>query len=414
MPRADGIELIVAGLLGRVDEVVDESVRLIWESLPSYARAEGDSLKTEVRLASKQNVTALAQTLAEQPEISSDDRELIQRVAARRAENGIPLDDVLSAYRIVVRVSWNVIADECRRFEGDALEATIELAHTVLSYTEELTSSAVEGYAQAQRAIVRAQEGARREFLLELLYGSETTADDVLGQAHTFGYDLSLDYTALVGEGPVEDGGAEQLVAAAAGAATPSSTADPIVLQKGRQTIALMPAESLTDQLATAEKLVTELPGEWRFGMGGPQPGLKGIRRAYSEAREALEIGTALELKESIFRFDDLLLYHFLRVEPALLDRFIDQMLGPLITYDERRKGELLKTIEAYFGADGSVKSAGEMLFAHPHTVTYRLKQVERLTGWSLRDPEDKLRLQLALRAYKLARVRRIPGAEKA
>ena len=62
--------------------------------------------------------------------------------------------------------------------------------------------------------------------------------------------------------------------------------------------------------------------------------------------------------------------------------------------------------MDAYFGADGSVKLAGESLFAHPHTVTYRLKQIEKLTGWSLRDPEDKIRLQLALRAHKLALAR--------
>ena len=106
-------------------------------------------------------------------------------------------------------------------------------------------------------------------------------------------------------------------------------------------------------------------------------------------------------------RFDDLLLYHFLKVEPGLIDRFVEQMLGPLIEYDERRKGELVKTLEAFFDADGSVKLAGEALFAHPHTVSYRLKQVEKLTGWSLRGPEDKLRLHLALRAHRLARGRR-------
>ena len=89
------------------------------------------------------------------------------------------------------------------------------------------------------------------------------------------------------------------------------------------------------------------------------------------------------------------------------MDRFVTQALGPLIEYDERRKGDLIKTIEAYFDSDGSVKMAGEALFAHPHTVTYRLKQVEKLTGWSLRDPEDKLHLQLALRAYRLSAVRR-------
>src|SRR5918999_2993624 len=157
------------------------------------------------------------------------------------------------------------------------------------------------------------------------------------------------------------------------------------------------------------EKLVAELGTGWRFGMGGPEPGLEGIRRAYLEAREALEIGLALRLTESVYRFDELLLYHFLRSEPALVDRFVDQTLGPLISYDERRKGELVKTLEAYFSSDGSVKMAGEALFAHPHTVTYRLKQIERLTGWSLRDPEDKLRMQLALRAHRLAQARNEP-----
>jgi DNA-binding PucR family transcriptional regulator len=163
-----------------------------------------------------------------------------------------------------------------------------------------------------------------------------------------------------------------------------------------------------TVDLATMpEKMVAELNAEWRFGMGGPEPGLEGIRRAYLEAREALEIGMALRLDAAVFRFDDLLLYHFLRSDPALVDRFVRQTLGPLLEYDERRKGELVKTLDAYFEADGSVKLAGEALFAHPHTITYRLKQVEGLTGWSLRDPEDKLRLHLALRAHRLSRARR-------
>jgi DNA-binding PucR family transcriptional regulator len=145
--------------------------------------------------------------------------------------------------------------------------------------------------------------------------------------------------------------------------------------------------------------------------VGGPELGLEGIRRAYLEAREALEIGHALKLEGTAFRFDDLILYHFLKMDPGLVDRFVDQMLGPLLEYDERRKGELTKTLEIYFKADGSVKLAGEMLFAHPHTVSYRMKQIERLTGWSLRDPEDKLRLQLALRACRLAQARSEPDA---
>jgi len=397
---------IVTAFLGRLDEVVDRCLAAIWDTVPSYSRS-GEPLRADVREAVRGNVAALARVLTEDRELRREELGRIEAVGARRAEASIPLDDVLHAYRTVSRVCWDVLADECRASEADVLEATIGLAEAVLRYTDQLSSAVAEAYARAQRAIVREQEGARREFLADLLYGTEATPEEVLQRAYTFGYDLSLSYIALVGCGPGPDTNKEAALTAAVARVADLASADPIVIQKGDLTIALLPAEPLADLSVVPEKVVVELGGSWEFGMGGPEPGLEGIRRSYLEAREALEIGMALELEGSIYRFDDLLLYHFLKLEQVLVERFVEQMLGPLIAYDERRKGELLKTLESYFAADGSVKMAGEMLFAHPHTVTYRLKQIERLTGWSLRNPEDKLRLQLALRAHRLATGRR-------
>lgn len=398
---------IVAAFLTRLDEVVDRCLAAIWDTVPSYGRS-GEPLRSDVRSAVRGNVAALAQVLTEDRELRRDEIAQIEAVGAQRAEASIPLDDVLHAYRTVSRVCWDVLADECRASESDVLEATIGLAEAVLRYTDQLSTAVAEAYARAQRAIVREQEGARREFLADLLYGTESSPEEVLQRAHTFGYDLSLSYIALVGCGPGPDAAKEAAVTAAVARVSDLASADPIVIQKGDLTIALLPAETNADLSVVPEKVVVELGGGgWEFGMGGPEPGLEGIRRSYLEAREALEIGMALELDGSIYRFDDLLLYHFLKLEQVLVERFVEQMLGPLIAYDERRKGELLKTLESYFAADGSVKMAGEMLFAHPHTVTYRLKQIERLTGWSLRNPEDKLRLQLALRAHRLTEGRR-------
>ncbi|MDQ3620692.1 MAG: helix-turn-helix domain-containing protein [Actinomycetota bacterium] len=410
MVESAAVRPIIDRFLARLDEVVDLCIAAIWEAIPSYARL-GDDLRDDVRQAVRGNVAILANVLSQSRDISRDELEAIEQVGARRAEGGIPLEDVLSAYRTVSRVCWNTLAEECRRYSGEeAVEATIELAEAVLRYTDQISTGVADAYARAQRAIVREQEGARREFLADLLYGTDAAPEDILRRALTFGYDLSLGYVAMVGVGPEGDQRKEATVAAAAGAGSPQTRSDPIVLQKGENTIALVPATSGVDPVTMPEKLITELEGEWRFGVGGPHPGLEGIRQAYLEAREALEIGMALELEGPVYRFEDLILYHFLRVEPALVGRFIDQSLGPLLEYDQRRKGELIKTIEAYFAADGSVKMAGAALFAHPHTVSYRLKQVEKLTGWSLRDSEDKLRLQLALRAFRLARAR--PGAE--
>ncbi|MEA2435013.1 MAG: hypothetical protein QOG54_2470 [Actinomycetota bacterium] len=394
---------IVERFLARLDEVVDRCLTAIWETVPAYQRA-GEPLRDDVRRSVRENVAALSRVLSEGRDLKRDELLLIERAGARRAEAGIPLDDVLHAYRTVSRVCWDVLAEECKaESSSHALDAAIKLAESVLAYTDEISTTVAEAYARAQRSIVREQEGARREFLADLLYGTEATPEDVLRRAHAFGYDLTLGYLALVGCGPKGDAGRETAVAVGAGRASNFPNADPIVLQKGEMTIALLPMDPAGDASVVPEKLLAELGGGWEFGVGGPGPGLEGIRRAYLEAREALEIGMALDIGGSVYRFDDLLLYHFLRLEPGLVDRFVDQMLGPLIEYDGRRKGELVKTLEAFFAADGSVKVAGETLFAHPHTVTYRLKQIEKLTGWSLRDPEDKLRLLLALRAHRLS-----------
>lgn len=400
------VGLIVSSFLERLDEVVELSVEAISQAVPSYARA-GDAYMEDVREAVRENVLTLSTTLSHQRAVTSEELASIERVGARRAEAGIPLQDLLRAYRTVVRTCWDVLSEECRSSPGGALEASLVLAEAVLRYTDQVSTTVADAYLSAQRAIVRDQEGARREFLADVLYGVEAQPEDILRRAHTFGYDLSEDYMALVGRGPEQDSRKEAMVAGAVARLYGPSSADPIVLQKAEHTIALVPVSGESDPAAMPEKLVAELTGDWRFGVGGPEPGLEGIRRAYIEAREALEIGMGLELSGLVYRFDDLLLYHFLRSEPALLDRFVETTLGPLIEYDERRKGELITTLEAYFNADGSVKLTGTALFAHPHTISYRLKQVERLTGWSLRSSEDKLRLQLALRAHRLAHSRR-------
>ena len=406
MTKVAAVRPIIDNFLARLDEVVERCAEAIAQTIPSYERG-GDPLMGEVREAVRENVATLSGVLSQGRDVRKDELEAIERVGARRAEAGIPLDDVLHAYRTVSRVCWDILAEECRAYEGDALEAAIALAEAVLRYTDQISTAVAEAYARAQRALVREQEGARREFLADLLYGTDTSPEEILRRAHAFGYDLSLSYVALVGVGPDRNGRNEAAVSAAVSTLTSLATADPIVLQKGEQTIALLPADPFIEGTLVPEKVVSELGGGWRFGLGGPEPGLEGIRRAYLEAREALEIGLALELPDEVFRFDELLLYHFLRSEPALIGRFVTRTLGPLLDYDERRKGELVKTLEAYFAADGSVKLAGEALFAHPHTVSYRLKQIEKLTGWSLRDAEDKLRLQLALRAHRLAQARK-------
>jgi sugar diacid utilization regulator len=82
------------------------------------------------------------------------------------------------------------------------------------------------------------------------------------------------------------------------------------------------------------------------------------------------------------------------------LELFCQDLLEPLLDYDRRRRGRLLPTLEAYFAARQQPAGAAERLHEHRNTITYRLALVERLTGRSLRDPDDTLCFMLSLRVH--------------
>ena len=236
----------MSSFLERLDEVVERSLGAISQAVPSYARAD-DAYMEDVREAVRENVLTLSTILSQQRAFTSEELASIERVGARRAEAGIPLQDLLRAYRTVVRTCWDVLSEECRSSPEGALEASLVLAEAVLRCTDQVSTTVADAYLSTQRAIVRDQEGARREFLADVLYGVEAQPEDILRRAHTFGYDLSEDYMALVGRGPEQDSRKEAMVAGAVARLYGPSSADPIVLQKAEHTIALVPVAGESD-----------------------------------------------------------------------------------------------------------------------------------------------------------------------
>ena len=82
---------------------------------------------------------------------------------------------------------------------------------------------------------------------------------------------------------------------------------------------------------------------------------------------------------------------------------FSRRTLGKVMEHDEKRNGELISTLRAYLENRSSVSLAARVLGVHVHTVQYRLRRLEELTGLSLRTAEERLTLELALRILDLA-----------
>ena len=77
---------------------------------------------------------------------------------------------------------------------------------------------------------------------------------------------------------------------------------------------------------------------------------------------------------------------------------FSRRTLGKVMEHDEKRNGELISTLRAYLENRSSVSLAARVLGVHVHTVQYRLRRLEELTGLSLRTAEERLTLELAMR----------------
>jgi sugar diacid utilization regulator len=141
-------------------------------------------------------------------------------------------------------------------------------------------------------------------------------------------------------------------------------------------------------------------------GIGGFKKDPAQLPEAYSEAGVALEIGHRIHGPSSVSTFAETgtykLLFRVLQENPEELEAFYSETLEPVVHYDSRYGTELVQTLITYLGNDAStVKTAGD-LFAHRHTIRYRLDRVSELTGLDVDKSADRERLTLGIKAMQL------------
>lgn len=82
--------------------------------------------------------------------------------------------------------------------------------------------------------------------------------------------------------------------------------------------------------------------------------------------------------------------------------QFVDELLGPVIRWDLRRKTDLVVTLASYFGTGESASATARVLHVHKNTVQQRLERIQELTTGEWTDPEFRFRLHAAVRLHAL------------
>ncbi len=159
--------------------------------------------------------------------------------------------------------------------------------------------------------------------------------------------------------------------------------------------------EEVRDQLAM--RTPSGLVGA---GISRPTQGLTALREAYREAKDALSIAQELGDMERATFYGDLKLYQLLlALKEHNLDhlrRFYEDTLGPLVDHDDRKQGDLLRTLNGFFQANGNLAKAAQDLDVHRNTLVYRLERISELTELDLDDADNRLILHLALKIQRV------------
>jgi sugar diacid utilization regulator len=159
--------------------------------------------------------------------------------------------------------------------------------------------------------------------------------------------------------------------------------------------------EIVTELSASAREVEPDLRLAWGISGGHEDPVT--LPRAFDEAKTALAAAHR-------FGGDGIYLYEELGIARLLLgsgdapdlQAFVHEVTGPLIEYDAKNDGALLRTLRAFFDADCSQRTAAERLFVHHKTLRYRLGRIQQLTGLDLGHHEDRMRADLALRLLQV------------
>jgi purine catabolism regulator len=257
-----------------------------------------------------------------------------------------------------------------------------------------------------RRAAAEAEARVRGDFVWELASGALAGRQEMTAKAVLLGYALERDYHVLLAES--EEGDGDALDDAVRHLRRHGGPAGVQASRRGERVLAVVPADAPAAlEPAALARQVAEAVGEGvSWGVADGACALGELADGLARAESALRVGRALRGPGTVA--DAEALGPFLLLDTLAGDdeacRTAAAVLAPLEHYDAETSRDLVHTLEVYLEENGNTTSAARRLFLNRHSLMYRLRKVEALTGRDLRRHEDRFLLELSLRLRRVAR----------
>ncbi|MGW0802323.1 PucR family transcriptional regulator [Nonomuraea sp. NPDC002799] len=372
-------------------------VRGFAEQIPLYRRLPKEELDGEITEITEHNLRLIARIFRDRRPPGRAELAPLRASAARRAQEGVPLEALLAAYHLGARM----VGEQLFAAAGPAdFDDVVEANRIILGYMEAVTAAVCTAYLEERESMLSQEQHTMHATVTALLGGD---------RAALAGVRLAPRYLILAlaaGRHPDEESDEPG-----------GSIAGRRKLHRIRSALQRHAAEPVLSALDTTGGLVlVPLPGEepgWcavgemaaaaEKAAGVPVwaaaelAGLAGVPAAAKLAEEVLEVVRIFEQPPGAYRLADVLLeYQLTRSSEATA--VLAGLLDPLLD-----NPDLLRTLTAYLETGLDRRRTAELLHVHPNTVDYRLRRAAGLTGLDPMDPAHLQRIGAALAARRLA-----------
>lgn len=377
-------------LLADIDRLTGTVVADIRAHSPAYASGRPVP-PADLRAVCRDNLVLALEDFGGLPASVGDIEAAATETGRRRAEQGMPLDSVLHAYRRGGRVLWQAMAEPLRGPEVAERDLVLEVAGALWETIDRFSTVMSDAYRRTELELRHRQDSRRGALFEALLEGRGSDPAVVAAAAAALGLPPRDRFAVVV---------ADQNPAA-------PPHPGPALRAAGMWSFWRPRAE----RYAGLVRLGSATPDELTRVLRGDLGGTAGISPPFEDLAAA---DTALRLAERALRtlpsgggavaqLDERLVEAALAGDPEVADRLVARYLDGVLSCGAEAP-VLLRTLRVWLDAGCSALRAAEQLYCHRNTVLNRIVRVAELTGWPSESGEARLGWALALRATEVPR----------
>jgi hypothetical protein len=376
---------LLAEIVRRVDlaEVARRMVAVFQAEIPAYRTLPDTMLQGEILEISRRNLGLFFRSLIDERPLNDDELRPFRESARQRAAEGLPLEDLLAAYRLGGRLGWEALVACASHDEQSVLLPSVA---RLMEYIDRVSDAVTATYHDERRHVVSDEERRVHE-LFEGLQHTAPLDPRTIELAHQIGFPLEdryLPFAVAVSDAPAH---------AHAQLAASLRQRGVLAVTNGDRVSGLLPEQADTAVLEEARSL---------RAIGPPTPRAE-LEPMLADLRLLVDVGRRAD-REGHVRVEEFLPELLLARSPHLGAILEAHVYGPLESAAEKGGADLLTTLDAFLVAALDRRAAADALHVHPNTLDYRLRRIEELTGLMFADPDAVMLMALAIRRRRLER----------